>query len=266
MKKLLYGHEGEDRDRGILSPADREFLLTGGDNLSSDQSRRNARRRIRDRIRNAIIDFDIITRLLNEDDKRMVFDEEGEWRPAFTSGQKAMIEFLYSSLADVENDDAADFETLLKSGVHDAELSRHDGPVLVNVEFDVQTDVQFDIENARERFEQGESMTIAEIGALMATGEVKGEELEELAEIARERGVVESSISPMQMDSPWGFQATDENVSLPSGLAGEDVIQDLFMRGESLMMLKAYHPDYGNEDSDGTAGSDEQPEEDDSEA
>jgi len=265
MSKWLYGHEGEDRDRGILSPADREFLLTGGDNLNSDQSRRNARRRIRNRIRNAIIDFDIITRLLADDDKRLVFEEEGEWRPAFTSGQKSMIEFLYGTLADVEKDDTPDFETLLKSGVHDAELSRHEGPALVTVDFDVQTDVQFDIESAQERFQQGESMTITEIGALMATGEVEGEELEELAELAREKGVVESSISPMQTDNSPGFQPdADDNVSLPSGLANRDIIQDLFMRGESLMMLDAYHS--GFEDSDRSAGSEEQAEEDGSEA
>jgi len=98
----------------------------------------------------------------------------------------------------------------------------------------------------------------------MATGEVQGEELEELADLAREKGVVESSISPMQVDYPWGIQATDENISLPSGLADEGIIQDLFMRGESLMMLEAYHPDYGMEDSDETSGSEDEPKEDDS--
>ena len=30
MTQWLYGHEEKDRERGILSPADREFLLTGG--------------------------------------------------------------------------------------------------------------------------------------------------------------------------------------------------------------------------------------------
>jgi len=268
MTQWLYGHEEKDRERGILSPADREFLLTGGENLSSEQSRRNTRRRIRNRIRNAIIDFDLIVRLLSDEDKQLVFEEEGEWQPAFMSGQKAMIEFLYSALADTG--EPIDFETVLKSGVHDGELERHDGPVFVNVDFDVKTDVQFDIQSARERFEKGETLTIAEIGALLATGAVDEDELNQLSELAQEKGVVESSISPMQAE--YSERKTGESfdgdgsIDLPTDAADTDMLKRFFIRGESLMLLDAYtdftgntalDPPPGEEDSAGDEGEDE---------
>lgn len=244
MASWLYGHEDEERQRGILSPADREFLLTSGENMSSEQARRNARRRIRERIRHGIIDFDLITRLLLEEDRDQLFEEEDEWQPAFQAGQKSMIEFLYNGLRD--SDGPLDFETLLRSGVHDAELGQHGGPALINVEFDVETNVQFDLEDARERFERGESLTIAEIGALLTTGEVDdGEELQRLAELSREKGVVRSSISPMANLSSNRSSSDRDAVSLPTEAADAEIIQDLLMRGEAMTMMNAYHEDFG---------------------
>jgi hypothetical protein len=242
MTKWIYGHEEKDRDRGILSPADREFLLTGGDNLASEQSRRNTRRRIRNRIQNAIIDFDLITRFLDDEDKRLVFEEDDEWGPAFTSGQKAMVELLYNGLA--ESDGGMDFEKVLKSGVHDAELQQHQDPAFVNVEFDVDTDVQFDLESAYERFQNDETLTIAEIGALLATGKVDNDEVGDLAELAQEKGAVESSVSPMQAEYTSQMTDeefdTDEGVSMPADAASSQVA-GLLTRGEALMLTDAYN-------------------------
>ncbi|WP_053773179.1 hypothetical protein [Halorubrum tropicale] len=246
MKKHLFGHEALDRDRGVLTPADREFLRTEGKNLGSEQSRRNTRRRIRKRIRNAIIDFDLIVRLLNDEDRALVFEEEEDhWDRVFQAGQKAMIEFLYAGLADAD-ETTMDFETVLKSGVHDAELERHDGPVFVDVDFGVETDVQFDLEDARERFENGSALTVAEIGALIATGTVDDpDQMAELAELAQERGVVESSVSPMQ--AAYAAEALDID---PVGSEGVPVLAtdddetadaiDIITRGEPLMLLNAF--------------------------
>lgn len=257
MDKWLYGHEEQDRDRGILSPADREFLTTGGENLSSDSARQNARHRIRNRIRNAIIDFDLIVRLLDEEDQRLVFGEEGEWEPSFISGQKAMIEFLYTTLKD--SDTPVDFETILRSGVHDGELQQHDEPVFINVDFNVETDVQFDIEASRRRFEEGESLNVAEIGALLATGEIDEDELEDLAELAQEKGVVESSIAPLQSH----YVESEMENSKPPGEKGkfpvntEGNLRNYFARGESLMLTNAYAETHIPPSSKGTDDSED---------
>jgi hypothetical protein len=110
--------QDEGRDRGILSPADREFLRTSGENLSSEQSRVNARRRIRTRIRNAIIDCDLIVRLLSARDRQLIFQMDDGRENSFTDGQEAMITFLVNSLA---VDDFGDFEAVLQSGVQRSE-------------------------------------------------------------------------------------------------------------------------------------------------
>jgi hypothetical protein len=110
-----------------------------------------------------------------------------------------MVEFLYSGLE--ESDAEMDFDTILKSGVHDAELERHESPSFVSVDFDVDTNVEFDLGDAREKFENGSSLTMSEIGGLIASGTVEDpEEIQRLAELAREKGVVESSVSPMRAD------------------------------------------------------------------
>ena len=244
MKGLSYGHEDRDRDRGILTDADRNFLLTAGEDMKNEQVRRNARRRIRNRIRNAIIDFDLIARFLSEEDRRQIFDidKDGEWYHPFQSGEKSMIEFLYTGLNDV--DPEIDFETILRSGVHDAVLEDTSSPALVDVEFDVQTDVQYDIDDAREKFEEGGSLTISDIGALIATGEIEDpEELQELAQSARDKGIIQSSISPMQdryinkRIEDGEFPGFNDGDSIPVDVPQS--VRGLFSRSEPLMLLDA---------------------------
>lgn len=197
-EKREYGYERVERKSGGITDADREFLLSGGDNLNSDQSRRNARRRIRRRIRDCIIDFDIIMRCLDEEDRRQIFDieDDDEWKRPFQVGQKSMIEFLYRGLD--EADAEIDFETVLRSGVHDAVLSTTPSPAVVDVEFDVTVDVQYDVDMAKEKLEAEAPLTLEDIGALIATGEVSDpEELQHLSEAAQDNSIVQSSVSPI---------------------------------------------------------------------
>lgn len=248
MKNVSYGHEDLERDRGFLTDADRELLITKGQNLGSDQSRRNARRRVRDRTRNAIIDFDILARHLAPEDRRQIFEEsEDEWQRPFQAGQKAMIEFLYTGLA--ETDPEMDFETILRSGVHDAVLEDTPSPAVVNVTFDVETEVQYDIDSAREKFEGGDALTISDIGALIATGEVSDqEELQELADAAQENSVIQSSISPMQaqyvtsklqeISDDDEDHSIGEETSFPVSDA-EGPVLSMFSRSEPIMLYDA---------------------------
>lgn len=52
--------EGEDRERGFLTVADREFLR-GEKHYESKQGRYDRRRAIRDRLRNAVLDMNLVT-------------------------------------------------------------------------------------------------------------------------------------------------------------------------------------------------------------
>ena len=68
---------GTERSRGILTPADRQFLR-GETDYASDQSERDARYRIRERFYNGILDLEIALRGLDSRDISMVMDRLNE--------------------------------------------------------------------------------------------------------------------------------------------------------------------------------------------
>lgn len=83
-----------NRPRGILSPADRAYLRGEAD-LQSEQSEYDARYRIRERIRHALLDFDLLFEHLSDGDREQVFDPAPDERETFTEGVLSAIAFLY---------------------------------------------------------------------------------------------------------------------------------------------------------------------------
>jgi hypothetical protein len=82
-----------DRPRGILSPADRAFLLGEAD-MSHDQSKRNAAARVRERVRDGIEDFTFLAHGLDASDRRQVFEKSVDDQ-GFVDGLSAMLSFAY---------------------------------------------------------------------------------------------------------------------------------------------------------------------------
>lgn len=68
-----------DRDRGILTKRDRQFLRGDLDDELSDNDRYQKRYQIRQRIRNAMLDFHVIYRALSRRDISMLWDETDYW-------------------------------------------------------------------------------------------------------------------------------------------------------------------------------------------
>lgn len=66
--------EDADRERGVLTPADRRYLR-GETVYDSVQSARDTRYRIRERLRNAILDFNLVTAYMGSDDLERVLDD-----------------------------------------------------------------------------------------------------------------------------------------------------------------------------------------------
>jgi len=66
--------EPDDRKRGILSPEDREFLRGEREHISQG-AKYNTRRRIRQRVKNGILDFVLLFRELPETDRVKIVDE-----------------------------------------------------------------------------------------------------------------------------------------------------------------------------------------------
>ncbi|UPV72807.1 hypothetical protein M0R89_09620 [Halorussus limi] len=161
---------GDERDRGILSKADRAYLR-GETEFASVQSERNARARIRERIHDAILDFEVLVECLSERDRRLVVEnqfESADGTEAFDALVSA-VAFLYR----VTKDTDLEFETVLSEAVNLAEAS-DDRAATVRLDLTFQS---LTAEQLRHKLERGESLSLTEIAFLHESDEVRMDEL-----------------------------------------------------------------------------------------
>jgi len=154
-----------DRDRGVLTTADREYLL-GERELSHDQSKRNAEARIRRRIENGILDFDLLTHYLDEADRRQVFAGAADDQ-ALIDALTAMLSFAYIGL----KEQGVDFDRVLEPAVRGAEtayaVDQLSANVDVTVTFDVETEVNSTLDGVEARIEEGTPVSPRELFSLV---------------------------------------------------------------------------------------------------
>lgn len=154
-----------DRDRGFLTPADRAYLL-GETEMNHDGSKRNAEARIRNRTRNAIVDFDLLTQMLAKKDRHQVFDRAGD-DEELRGGLTAMLSFAYLGL----REQGVDFEDVLVPAVRSAEeayaADQLEAKVGVDVTFDVETTVEATHEGIAERLAAGDPVKPRELFSLV---------------------------------------------------------------------------------------------------
>lgn len=215
----------KSRDRGAISPADREFLITGGENLKNAQIRSKTRRRVLDRVRDTIIDFGLLDEYIDDRGIDDIFQQRGDWTDeAFRAGVEAMIASLYRGSE--RTDDELDFEDALIAGVHTAERRQHDEAVVVNVNFDVDVADTIDTEEALEKYENGNWLSAGEIGALLATGSIGPEDAEDLANYARTNTYFPRTLDPLASEgvnfpSSYRDEAPDSDTNEDEGQNGE---------------------------------------------
>ncbi|SFB84523.1 hypothetical protein SAMN05444422_102355 [Halobiforma haloterrestris] len=158
-----------DRDRGVLSPADRSYLL-GETTMSHEQSRRNAEARIRQRVENAILDFDLLLHTLAEKDRRQIFDDV-HTDQALLDGLRAMVAFAYVGT----KEQGLEFDEVLVPAIRASEeaaaAKRANANVSVDVTFDVETTSETPLEGVAKRLEAGEPVTPRELFSLIMRGE-----------------------------------------------------------------------------------------------
>ncbi|MCU4974714.1 hypothetical protein OB955_18505 [Halobacteria archaeon AArc-m2/3/4] len=157
-----------DRERGILSPADREYLLDERE-MSHEQSKRNAEARIRRRITDGIVDFGLFVHYLERTDRQQVF-AQATTDEAFVDGLTAMVAFAYIGL----KEHGIDFERVLVPAVRSAEeayaVEQSSTNVTVDVHFDVETTVNTTLEGIDGRITAGELVTPRELFSLVIEG------------------------------------------------------------------------------------------------
>ena len=159
-RPILHMDHDADRPRGMLSPADRQFLL-GETEMTHDQSRRNAEARIRKRVTNAIEDFTLLVHTLKPKDREGVFDTIDD--PAFVDGLLSMLSFAYLGL----KESGMDFESVLIPAVRRAEevyaANTLGSAVDVSVEFDVRTEYGTPVAATAERIRSNTPVTPEEL-------------------------------------------------------------------------------------------------------
>jgi hypothetical protein len=160
----------DERKRGILSQADRAYLRGEAD-LATVQSERNARARIRDRIYDGILDFELLVGELSDHDRELVFEKrmaETEGTEVFDALVSALA-FLYQGTGDTE----LDFETVLKEGINVAEATDER---VATVDLDL-TFRNLSVDQLRSKLESGEELSLTEIAYLHDSDEVRMDEL-----------------------------------------------------------------------------------------
>lgn len=150
-----------DRPRGVLSPADRAFLL-GETEMEHDQSARNARARIRERVTNAILDFVLLVHALDKHDRRQLFEKSVDEGP-FVDGLMAQLSFAYMGCKESGVEFAEVLEPAIRKSeeVYAAEVLGTTADVSVTLDVDVEYGTELDDVTAA--IEAGETVTPAEL-------------------------------------------------------------------------------------------------------
>jgi hypothetical protein len=159
-----------ERPRGILTPADRAYLL-GERRYENEQTERNTRGRIRDRIEAATRDFETLIEGLDGHDRELVFGERfgADGGAAAFDALVSSIAFLYLAVGDTD----LEFETVLREGINVAEATEDR---VASVDLAV-TRANRTAEALRRKLELGEELSLTEIAFLQSGDAVSDEEL-----------------------------------------------------------------------------------------
>jgi len=167
-----------DRPRGILSPTDRDYLC-GLKDYSHSQTELNRRQEIRERTIEGIQDFNLLWLLLEKSEREKVIKaiETEDLNTSFSS----MIAFIYTGIGQ----DTGRMEEILERGLYlgaNYDTSGRWSGRANDVTVDIDIEYEPNVEELYARVQQGEgnSLTPAEIGALVQAGKLDPEDLETL--------------------------------------------------------------------------------------
>ena len=154
---------GSDRDRGILTKDDRDYLIDWK-NLETG-SERNARQRIRDRTRNALYDFEYLTKELAGTDVSQIATEDGAANEQIFNAAEYAIAFLFKlcqHAPDTESYTTDDrFREVLRNGIEKGLTDEH---TVLDFKLDLQYGLPREAQDRIQRkLQHGESLTLPEL-------------------------------------------------------------------------------------------------------
>jgi hypothetical protein len=157
---------GPDRDRGILSVDDRDYL-SDRKNLNPG-SERNARRRIRDRVRNGLYDFEYLTEELEDRDVEQVVTANSEPNEQVFQAAEDAIAFLFRMCADAPETAGQSttdrFREVLHNGIEKGVQELNNEYELLDFKLDLKYGLAPERGDLlRKKLDRGEEMTLAEL-------------------------------------------------------------------------------------------------------
>lgn len=162
----------EDRQRGILSKADREYLLGEKPDLS-DQGERDTRYRIRNRIESAILDFDLLEGALDFHDIELVFSHLDD------EDLSSVVRFVFLGLVNASDglDQAKEhLEGIIEAALYPVYDFLDDEHILEEINVDISAErTRPDVEELKRKYTRGEE-TFEELRYLRESDEFEGNE------------------------------------------------------------------------------------------
>lgn len=176
--KIVDTQDEVDRDRGILTRSDRLFLI-GETELEGD-SRRGARNRIRDRLKNSIRDFLFLRYSLEERDRELVRDDLFSDDGALWQGYVHMYAFFYRLQVEEGFNISSPLHNAIQSAEEEFEKERG-LTVETDITVDVDRTVVADHSELHEKWENHEPLTPDEAHTLF----IKSTEFDHLTDEER---------------------------------------------------------------------------------
>lgn len=173
MDKSDSQNTATERETALLTPAQREYLR-GKKEFENDQSERDMRYKIRERVKNGLLDFELLADELEPRDRKQIFKDV---RPAALRGDEHInveempqideleglvhtIAFLYLAARDAD----LPFEKAVELGITEANFERPFVPSEVEVSIDER--VEFDYDEIFDKIERGERLDEIEYSAV----------------------------------------------------------------------------------------------------
>lgn len=209
----------KERSRGILSPADRQYL-TGQKELSQG-AERNTRQRIRERIRNSLFDAQLLWELLPDNDLEQIFyPDDREERHQIRSSSQYALSFVFLGMWMNRDPHQGRLEDAIRQTFY-----ANDKLASVNVKIDTEPIPSGDLLLAKLKHKEGR---IEEIRSRLTTEEVQEAEKEVLKdELQREfeyiyllfeKGLTDPTVDPESLseinflkDSELSAEEIEEN-------------------------------------------------------
>ena len=214
-----------DRTNALLTDAQRRYLRGNGE--YSPGHERKKRGEIRERIRNSLLDFTLLTWRLEDRDREQVFgplretpdgegyEHQGSGHRVKTFEQGELLDGLHNALGFLyraTEDAGLPFEQFLRTAI---ERSLPPGPAYdVTVDIDVDREERPDVETAKAVMSEGGRLTDAEFRVLAEHPGVRTSDVVEHSR--REQGEEQGGVS-----SPGEWSAEEITEALPDDLADD---------------------------------------------